>query len=177
MNCPLCGSENVQRSKFCRSCGAPLDSSAEPKVTGASVPAAARSEPTPTMERTSSQALLSSRRRPGCITAYVVLFGLFAILLIIATLLSSQPQRLLDPFAAGLLLARLIVLTGLWRMKNWARIALIVVESFSLLQRAVLAITGGYSGAGWTDLAAPLFSAALSVVVIYWFATHRAPFD
>jgi hypothetical protein len=85
-------------------------------------------------------------------------------------------RHYLDPITIAVLAANFVVAVGLWRMKNWARIGVIVVDSINLLRTVVSATTGGYKGATVAGLAAPVFSVVLSLYVIYWFATHRKLF-
>jgi len=77
----------------------------------------------------------------------------------------------------AVIVANLVVIVGLWRMKNWARIGVIVLDPINLLRTAIQAMRGGYEGYSGAGLIAPILSVAPSVYVIYWSAKHRPLFD
>jgi hypothetical protein len=58
----------------------------------------------------------------------------------------------------------------LWRLKNWARIIVIVLQSIGVLST----LSGMISGS--TEVIWGILSLALSAYIIYWFAEHREVF-
>lgn len=139
-------------------------------------------------------------KRPGCITAWVLLFGayaLFSVMSYAASLAASAPfsaADLLVLVVAGLgMIVTAIVLVGVWRMEAWARIPAIVIQlallAFLVISElagsdAVQDTTARLSSAeseseGFSD-GADVFGLAFwfaaNAVYLYWFLTHRAAF-
>jgi hypothetical protein len=120
--------------------------------------------------------------RPGCVTAFAILMVAGAALLILRSILgialSSSVGNYLDmgdtalaEFATTACLAvpYLAVAVGLWLMKNWARIGVIVLLSLNLVLLVALLFTGA--------LAFPaLFGLLVNGYCLYWFAAHGEHF-
>ena len=149
--------------------------------------------------------------RPGCVTLYAALAALVGILAVVGGVLlalaggsvTSLLERLrvsLDPnvleiytwltVGAGVVLGtvNVAIATGLWRMKNWARVVVVVtnilgvlivvcpaaVLYFALSQIFTASLLAGVPTPVW---AIPLVGLALVIGATYWFATNRDRFD
>lgn len=121
-------------------------------------------------------------RRPGCVTAYAVLLGAGAGLMAIGGMIGGI-LALGDDVAAGLVLMAVssvlailyfLLARGLWNMRNWARIIIIIFQILgvliSLLQISLKIVIGGSISA--IELTAFIFGLAMAGYVIYWFASH-----
>jgi len=155
--------------------------------------------------------------RPGCVTAYAVLTGiggLFGILgaITIAMLLISGRQMLAEAFEmagpgfpidlntftgamwiyVGIALVvaaiNLAIAFGLWYLKNWARIAVIVLNSLGLLANLVQTVIqlsasrelfalAGASGVPLPVLIPIFIGLAIQGFIIFWFAMNRDFFE
>ncbi len=116
-----------------------------------------------------------SQERPGCVTAYalltaigIVLYALFSILVAIAVGVDEAGMIEIGTMLVltGLIIA---VAVGLWRLQNWARIAVIVLQSFSLILSIILMLNGAFG-------IPSLIGLAIGGYTIYWFATNRGYF-
>ncbi len=156
-------------------------------------------------------------KRPGCVTIYALLTivgALFTILGALAlgalyaggrqafqqALLEQGTVGLVDPariapfaqlgIGVGLVsgLINLAIGIGLWMLKNWARIAVIVLSTLSLIAGLVqVAVTtdamrGMMGSSEFSGLPAPLlgmFAAGFVVqaLIIFWFLVNREAFD
>lgn len=119
------------------------------------------------------------KERPGCVTAYAILLGFVG--------LAGLIYRDIGLLTAAL---SIVIAYGLWKLKNWARILLII---FASLETAILifswiplAITGvaeySYSYIPYSsDLTFSIFWSIgrliVNIIVIWWFASHREYFD
>jgi tetratricopeptide (TPR) repeat protein len=149
--------------------------------------------------------------RPGCVTLYAALAALVGILAVVGGVLlalaggsvTSLLERLrvsLDPnvlevytwltVGAGVVLGtvNVAIATGLWRMKNWARVVVVVtnilgvlivvcpaaVLYFALSQIFTASLLAGVPTPAWVI---PLVGLALVIGATYWFATNRDRFD
>ena len=149
--------------------------------------------------------------RPGCVTLYAALataVGILALLVsglvaIAGSSLVSWLQEKSLPFdegslgtafgviaGVGLLTAavNLAIAAGLWRMKNWARITVVVTNILGALSAAcpvvvlVIGLSRIFASSLLTGLPAPVWvvllaGAALLCGTTYWFATNRELFD
>jgi len=117
-------------------------------------------------------------KRPGCVTAYAVLLGIGAILAgllgILAIIMLISGEDLSAASAIFFLVAAVLdflIARGVWRLKNWARIAIIVVQSLGML----------ISLLGLLAEALPVFGTVIglgiSSYIVYWFASHSEYFD
>ncbi|HEY5983913.1 MAG TPA: hypothetical protein VIU38_10605 [Anaerolineales bacterium] len=130
------------------------------------------------------------RARPGCVTVYALLTGLGLVPLCLGLMLlvtgSPKPPigELLAYYAGAVAIAvLLVVLTmGLWRMKNWARIAVIVLQALvlSLNVGTMVASLFGRPDNGLPNVAWNVPGAILGFlvggIILYWFAKNRAKF-
>jgi hypothetical protein len=117
-------------------------------------------------------------KRPGCVTAYAVILGIGAVLvglLGIISIFASVSDADLSIGPAIIFLAAAVVdfliARGVWRLKNWARIAVIVVQSLGIL----------FSLLGLFAQALPVFGTVIGLgvsgYIVYWFASHSEYFD
>jgi len=149
--------------------------------------------------------------RPGCVTLYaavVVLAGILAVVLgflvaLAGTTVVSFLEKMnvsLDPslleiytwltvgVGVGTATVNLTVAAGLWRMKNWARLVVVVVNVLGVLSVAcpAVGILAGLSKifvvSGLAGLPTPVWVILLAGLALvcgatYWFATNRELFD
>ena len=187
--CPQCGAQNPATAEICQQCTADLSD----RRTALSAPVGSKTcpncgTPIPAWQslcdrcRAQSEAALPppAQKRPGCVTAYAILQAISAILLAIGGVLY------LDSYSAatGLLTMASAVLSGvvavgLWRLKNWARILLLILLGLGL---AYNGLTSLLAFAGSTELQAlacvpGILAFAVSGYIFYWFASHGEYFD
>ena len=126
-------------------------------------------------------------RRPGCVTAYALLLGIAATLLggavifsvIVAVLTGDTAGMPAGGLAILLALAGLefLIATGLWRLRNWARMAVIVLHSLGIVL-GLLALVTTLDGADVAlSLGTTLIGVGISSYIIFWFASHGQYFD
>jgi hypothetical protein len=120
-----------------------------------------------------AQARVSAR--PGCVTAFAILMGIVAALSVLGSVISAVLEpftdegRVIEIFTALVLAVLYItVAVGLWRLQNWARIAVIVLQSLGTLILIALL----FGGVGAFSLLGLVFG----IYSIYWFAVHEAYF-
>ncbi len=115
------------------------------------------------------------QQRPGCVTAYALITGigilLYALFSIFVTIAGGMDEAGLIEIGTVLILAGLFiaVAVGLWRLQNWARIAVIVLQSFSLILSIILMLNGAFGFPG-------LIGLFVGGYTIYWFATNHRYF-
>lgn len=174
--------------------------------------AAARADWVRRQRATGPSARSRETERPGCVTIYAVLLGLSAVLglcgmgsllagignlpdlaLLGQAGLDLETLQLADMLplwiGAGLVSAGIQggLAFGLWRMKNWARIVLIVLHIIALVGLlintaiAFLALSDlGLQSSLPTSLALggiPLAAVALEGYIIFWFLRNRSRFS
>jgi hypothetical protein len=111
------------------------------------------------------------------VTAYVVLTAIGLALILLASVILvafGEPPALLLLLAFAGTAVQTPILVGLWRMRNWARVAVIGGVVLGLLTEVTTLRTGEYDVE--SALCGGLLGLALSGYVIYWFATHREKF-
>ena len=154
--CSRCGHENRSWRTVCEHCKAPL---LKKNVT---------TKPDWTY----------SPNRPGCITVYAILLILGA-LANGATAVSSLDDdvRFEGIFYLLLAVGGIAIAFGLWRLKNWARIGVIVFMALSILNLGLAVIAESISnGVELFVCALSLVGVALPAFIMHWFATHREYF-
>lgn len=151
------------------------------------------------------------RERPGCVTLYAVLLAIVAVLGILGTTLtgisllagsSLVPGNRLPPEMQGseailgaviavpffMSIFNFVLAVGLWRLKNWARIAIIVLQTLGFLGNSAYAvITATAIGDVFASTEFQWVSAALicgmllglgiNGYIIFWFAVNGDYFD
>lgn len=161
--------------------------------------------------------LVTSRKRPGCITAYALLTGIGAVLsalFVVAsaillsasrgmmeeTLLMQDPNLMvdMDRFIGLMWIYVVVVLVfstislaiaiGLWSLKNWARIAVIVLQvlgvlsnlvyvSMSILSYRATSAAYGVQTLPAFSLCPLLFGFIIQGYIIFWFVANGDIFD
>lgn len=110
-------------------------------------------------------------QRPGCITAAAILLGIVSLMAVMRAVLSvlatGDEGALVGLVTAAILgVVYFLVARGLWRLKNWARIAFIVLNGLSMLLAIAMAVS-------LPDLApGVVVGLVIGGYVIYWFASH-----
>lgn len=136
-------------------------------------------------------AVPSRKERPGCITAYAVLLWIGAALVgiggpIFGFAIASEigDGVLLSLFIAavaiGVAALNVVIGWGLWHLKNWARILVIVLQSLGALSNlASLCLALGVSSGEVepTSLCSTIGGLAVSGYIIYWFASNSEHFS
>lgn len=119
-------------------------------------------------------------------TAYALLLGIWATLcgaLVIVSVVfavfvqdpATVPVELVFPLAlvvVGFLIAR-----GLWRLRNWARIAVIVLHSLWIVLFLLRLVTLPEGLDPAFALGAVLVGVGISGYIIYWLASHGEHFE
>jgi uncharacterized membrane protein (DUF2068 family) len=196
--CPYCGSYNEESAAVCYFCKKVLQKSGGPsKPSSAAVPSPRARTPA---DRPAEY------HRPGCVTVYallVLLSGVAGICsaLYLPSVVSHDPMALageypeireLDPQALSFFtsflkyylvffflysVVSLLVGWGLWTMRNWARIVILIIQGFSL---AVSLFTLFYSIAisGGNLFVCGVYSISLifPAWVFLWFFLNRRQF-
>lgn len=128
-----------------------------------------------------------SARRPGCVTAYALFLCLAAALLGGAAIASVVLPLVTGDTAfvpAGSLVVLLalaglefLIAVGVWRLRNWARVAAMVLHSLGILisLSGLLTILGGADIA--LVVARTLIAVGVGGYILYWFASHSEYFD
>ena len=121
-----------------------------------------------------NEAQADQRQRPGCITAFVILLMAGVCLSVLQQGLSLALAPYVDEgnyigIGVALALAILIIAVaiGLWRLMNWARIAIIVLLSLNMLLLAAFVFSG---------FLVALIGLLVDGYIIYWFATNKQHF-
>lgn len=131
------------------------------------------------------------RERPGCVTAYAILIGVVASLVAIGgfvsglNLMASEGRNsglaglLVIIIAGGVAGLEFLIARGLWQLKNWARILVIVLQSLSILTSLIslcvsLSGSSDYSG---IRIAGTIIGIGINVYIIYWFAGNSEYFQ
>ncbi len=127
------------------------------------------------------------RERPGCVTLYAALLFLGAAVVAIAGFVvaarvaSSNGNVLLS---VGALIAIWIIAAlyfllaqGLWQLKNWARIIIIVFQGLGVVANllAFLLSVGGSSRAA--NLGSAVGGLIVGGIILYWFSVHGEYFS
>jgi hypothetical protein len=119
-----------------------------------------------------------SRVRPGCVTLVAVLLGIGAGLSVLGALVNGATMMgygdneggaitiLITCAMAGLYFS---IATGLWRLRNWARVAFLVLQGLGL----ALGIAVLLSGVGGVVSAVGL---VVGGYTLYWFAVNGEVF-
>ena len=137
------------------------------------------------------------RERPGCVTVYAVLLGIGAGMIALGGIVggtglmsASYGSKLAGQavMAVAIILATLYFLLarGLWNLKNWARIIVIVTNALGEMSNLLAVIRGfsgspleayGYQGVPTAAICGSAGGLMVGAYVLYWFITHREYFD
>jgi len=138
----------------------------------------------------------SARERPGCVTAYAVLLGIAAALIALGgivggiSMMADRYGSVLVGFVTIVIASVIAVLyfllaRGLWLLRNWARIIVIVLQSLGILV-SLLSMCGtlaassgsyGYQSNPGAAICGAVVGLAIGGYIIYWFASHGEYFD
>jgi hypothetical protein len=126
-------------------------------------------------------------KRPGCVTAYALLLAIAAALvggavifsLIVAVLTGDTAGMPLGGLAILLALAAVefLIALGVWRLRDWARVAVIVVQSLAIVTGLLGLVAALEGGDVALSLGGTLIGVGVSGYIIYWFASHSEYFD
>jgi hypothetical protein len=115
------------------------------------------------------------RQRPGCVTAFAILVVIGAIFSVLNQFIpvisgSAWDEGNIIGAVVALSLAGLsiAVAVGLWRLKNWARIATIVLLGLNMLILVALLASGFYPA---------VIGILVNGYCIYWFAANKQYFE
>jgi hypothetical protein len=116
--------------------------------------------------------------RPGCVTAYAILLGIAAVVSCMAGFLLLFARDGIQGlssivFAAVIAALYFVIARGLWLLRNWARIVVIVLQVLSVL--GILSqLPNNSSG---LVLIVAVFGLAIAAYILYWFASHGEYFE
>jgi hypothetical protein len=110
-----------------------------------------------------------SRERPGCVTAYVILLWIAAVLIALGGIVTGINEKQFGIVIGGVVVGGLefVLATGIWRLKNWARIIVIVLQSVGVVVGVISLFMGNL---------ASIIGLAIGGYILYWFASHREYF-
>jgi hypothetical protein len=148
-------------------------------------------------EMPASPAYSPPRERPGCVTAYAVLLFISAGLAALGGLiagLSMMSDSAYQFMGLGIMVVILIVAglyfllgRGLWQLKNWARIIVMILQGLGLLGSLLsmcnaLSLTSnpgfyGYQSDPTGSIIGGIVGLAIGGYILYWFAVHAEYFD
>lgn len=131
--------------------------------------------------------------RPGCLTVYIILLGLDAVLILLfgVFFVASWGRSIFFDdeiiwmiLVAGIIFAlggfNLFLARGLWQQKNWARVATIVVHSLGLVMGTLSACATMASGSASDGIGAMIcgvpIGLLIGIYIINWFSTSKTYF-
>lgn len=124
--------------------------------------------------------------RPGCVTAYAIFIGIVAGLIAIGGLFggfylmggeghnSGLAGLFVILVAGGGAVLEIVIARGLWLLKNWARILVIVLQSLSILINLIsmcVSLSGSSDNSG-TSIAGKIIATVINAYIVYWFANN-----
>jgi ribosomal protein L40E len=198
--CPICGTENPVEATHCTNCRVNLRLALKDpdEIERIRREVGQHRESTREESPPVRAAYSPLGERPGCVTLYAVLLGIVAGLTVIEGTISffaliggsyENPGLGIIVVAGILVVAGLefLLARGLWQLKNWARITVIVIQGLGVLSSvlyfvlialgtrainlATREITYDTSG-----IIGEIVGLAISGYIIYWFASHRQHF-
>jgi hypothetical protein len=111
------------------------------------------------------------------VTTYAILLGITAIVIFAAGIFSFSEGGVEDlafmVFAAVVAALCFVIARGLWLLRNWARIAVIVLQGLSVLGN-LFQIPNSSSG---LSLIREALGLAIGAYILYWFASHGEYFS
>lgn len=134
-----------------------------------------QSTPPPSTQAPSTNA---SVERPGCVTAYAVLLGIAAVLLALGGwigggVLMSEGDDEIGPLilVAGTIGAVLyfVIARGLWQMRNWARVLVMVVAGLSIAGNLITICASMSSNAAGEAIISGLIGVVVGMIFFFWF--------
>ncbi len=149
-----------------------------------------------------------TRQRPGCVTAYALLMFISAALIAIGGLLAGLVAMtgganyggseslavfavsgvVIIVFTLGFSVLEFLLAYGLWTLKNWARILLIVLQVLGLLSNLVSVVcvglgiyslnsSSGYGLDPTATLCGGLVGLLINGWITWWFFSHGELFE
>ena len=122
-----------------------------------------------------------SPKRPGCVTAYAVFLVIAFAVTALGGIIEAGGHISAIFTASVLAVLCFLLVRGLWRLRNWARIIVIVLQSLMLLSglRLVYGTLRSYSYISdpIPYVTGQFVAAAVVGYVLYWFASRREYFD
>lgn len=130
------------------------------------------------------------RRRPGCVTAYAIILALAGSLFVIYGLvigLVGTSDLAEIPLEGTIIICtylgiagfQYILAYGLWNLKNWARIIIIIIQGLSvilsILSTTILA-SFGYTRTLGENIIGIIVSLLVSGYILYWFVINEIYF-
>jgi alpha-tubulin suppressor-like RCC1 family protein len=182
--CQQCGSEIIDRHVESIWLGEAPDQVSTSLKGTASIPAVEEIQAPP-----------SRLARPGCVTVYALLLFLSAGMIALLGILGEVSEASLEfdsqlapwMLPSSLLIAILIALpaVGLWRLKNWARMTIIVLLSVAvtfgllsvILSLAISPADYGYPGDPYGAVLGALILLSIQGVILGWFVRNSKYFD
>jgi len=119
--------------------------------------------------------------RPGCVTAYAIYVAIVSVLIVIGMCwLMSEPgyesQSVLLLITVGGAIYNAIEIVGIWQMKNWGRI-MVVINMLLSIGIIVLQFCSGSVDMENSFALGQLIGIPISGYVAYWFYSKRELFD
>lgn len=144
VQCAACGHPNPSWRWECEECKARLASPDRPEVSGL-------------------------HKRPGCLTAYAILLAIGAASSGIGGIAYGITEKNIGLALGAVVVAGLefLLALGIWRLKNWARIIMIVLHGLGVLTGLISLFMGN---------AASLLSLVIGGTILYWFIAHHEYF-
>lgn len=130
--------------------------------------------PGPQTAATNEPTYTSQLKRPGCITATALFISIIAVAYlgraVLAVLVTGDTGSMVGAITTGVLAGiYLLVARGLWQLKNWARIAFIVLNCLGIILIILIMISLPVFVPGIIGL-------VISGYIVYWFASHGESF-
>jgi hypothetical protein len=196
--CPHCGSYNVESAAVCYFCKKDLPRSGGP------LQSSAAAVPSPRARTPADRP--AEYRRPGCVTVYALLVFLSGVMgicsaLYLPSVFAGDPMvlageypeiRELDPQALSFFtsflkyylvffflysVVSLLLGWGLWTMRNWARIVILIIQGFSLaVSLFTLFYSIAVSGGNLFVCGVYTISLIFPAWVFLWFFLNRRQF-
>lgn len=147
--CPNCEQLVQERLEVCPICGHII-----------------RFDPDSLLKRPDYLLSFSSKERPGCVTAAAIIMALSAIppalksLSVLTVIGRDSDFFLFLAYLWGDIILSLVLAWGLWHLKNWARILVIILLSLAVVGGLVVSDLGG------------IILLVIFGYIIYWFAAH-----
>ncbi|MCP4535837.1 MAG: tetratricopeptide repeat protein [Chloroflexi bacterium] len=134
----------------------------------------------------------TQRERPGCLTAYASLMGFGAVLQGMGGLVFGVTEMVVDPLTGmGMIMINVVPATlcflvarGIWNLKNWARIVVVILQGLGFLLNVLFVILVGmaydpkiHAGYSIQFLCLMLPAIVIGTYMLYWFLASGEYFD
>jgi hypothetical protein len=131
--------------------------------------------------------------RPGCVIAYAIFLWFGSAVIALTAIISFlyQPHEIsggskVAAFLLGMAILSTAIGFGLWNLKNWARITLIVLLSLGILTNGITAFAAVFAPESFGDYGSEqfpaiicmfLFGLGISIWMIWWFVRNKRYFQ